>query len=149
MVNGTHSWMLVGPWYRWPSPGVPSSGRTSVPFLQKYETSDFVNEFLKDPQHSLVFLENEDRVFEVTPRVPPLPMVGGKVSNFAISTASSPSGVRPERMFDQHPDRRFNVSICSVNPRSVSSVMVLTLLRLVATQQRHPRLAGACFCALV
>ncbi len=92
MVNGTHPWMLVAPWYRWPLPGVPSSGRTSVPILQKYETGDFVNEFLKDPQHSLVFLENEDRVFELTPRVPPLPMLGGKVQNFAISTASSPGG---------------------------------------------------------
>jgi hypothetical protein len=92
MVSGAHPWMLVGPWYRWPSPGVPSSGRTTAPILQKYETGDYVNEFLNDPQHSLVFLENEDRVFEVTPRVPPLPLVNGKASNIAISLTGSPSG---------------------------------------------------------
>jgi hypothetical protein len=93
MVNGqNHPWMLAGPWYRWPQPGVPSSGRTSAPILQKYETGDFVNEFLKDPQHSLVFLENEDRVFETTPRVPPLPLLSGKISSLFASAVAAPGG---------------------------------------------------------
>ena len=92
MVSGTHPWMLVGPWYRWPSPGVPSSGRTTAPILQKYETADYINQFLADPQHSLVFNENEDRVFEITPRVPPLPFLNGKATSIAVSLPGSPSG---------------------------------------------------------
>jgi hypothetical protein len=43
--------------------------------FQKYETADLVNEFLKDPQHSLKLLD-EDFYHEVRPRTPPLPLLG-------------------------------------------------------------------------
>jgi hypothetical protein len=59
-----HPWRLVGPWYRWQRPGLPSAGRVSRPVFQKYDGSTFVAEFLKDPQHSLKFT-NEDFVHEV------------------------------------------------------------------------------------
>lgn len=59
-----HQWKLVGPWYRWPRPGLPSSGRASRPVFQKYDGPTFVAEFLKDPQHSLKF-QTEDFVHRV------------------------------------------------------------------------------------
>lgn len=59
-----HAWKLVGPWYRWMRPGVPSAGRVSRPVFQKYDGPTFVADFLKEPQHSLKFT-TEDRVHEV------------------------------------------------------------------------------------
>jgi hypothetical protein len=60
MVTTTHPWLLVGPWYRWQDPYDPRTGRASRPVFQKYDTSDFANEFLKDPQHSLKFIDPDD-----------------------------------------------------------------------------------------
>jgi len=110
-VNGAHPWLLVGPWYRWPTPGVPSTGRTSVPVIQKYETADFVNEFLKNPQHSLVFLDIEDRVFEVTPRVPPLPLIGGKRQSLSDNVMNN-TGIR-KLFLDTH--KRFYIVVCELH----------------------------------
>jgi hypothetical protein len=52
-VSGEHDWLLIAPWYRWGRQGVPA--RETRPELQKYETSDLVNVFLRDPQRSLKF----------------------------------------------------------------------------------------------
>jgi len=65
MVNG-HPWLLVGPWYRWPRAGVPGSGRGAPPALQKFASDDFVNEFLKRPQHSLKFDPDVDQAYAVS-----------------------------------------------------------------------------------
>jgi hypothetical protein len=62
MVNGAHPWLLAGPWYRWSDPYDPAVGRLSRPVFQKYETSDFATEFIKDPQRSLKFIDPEDLV---------------------------------------------------------------------------------------
>lgn len=64
-----HQWKLVGPWYRWQRPGLPSAGRSSPPVFQKYEGSTFVTEFLRDPQRSLKF-SAEDLVHEIKPLAP-------------------------------------------------------------------------------
>jgi hypothetical protein len=64
MVNG-HPWLLVGPWYRWAQAGLASSGRASAPALQKFASDDFVNDFLKQPQHSLKFDPDVDQVYAV------------------------------------------------------------------------------------
>jgi len=111
MVNGTNPWLLVGPWYRWPTPGVPATGRTSAPFIQKYETADFVNEFLKNPQHSLAFLDTEDRVFEVTPRVPPIPLLNGKLQSFSDNVMHN-TGIR-KLFLDTH--KRFYLVVCELH----------------------------------
>jgi hypothetical protein len=76
-VNGDgRQWLLLAPWYRWRRQHVPDeqTARTTVPVLQKYDTSDCVNAFMKDPQHSLTFVE-EDHVqyLERLPDLPPLP----------------------------------------------------------------------------
>lgn len=63
MVTGQqHPWVLVGPWYRWSSPYDRMVGRLERPVFQKFESSDFVNEFLKDPQHSLKYVDPDDYV---------------------------------------------------------------------------------------
>ncbi len=54
-----HDWKLVAPWWRWP--GLPAridtvQGRLTRPAIQKYETSNLVNEFLRDPQRCLKFV---------------------------------------------------------------------------------------------
>lgn len=61
-----HTWKLVGPWYRWTRPGVPSAGRPSRPVFQKYDGPGFIKDFLADPQRSLRFTD-EDFVHEVRP----------------------------------------------------------------------------------
>jgi hypothetical protein len=111
MVNGGHPWVLAAPWYRWPAPGVISTGRGSAPIIQKYETGDFVNQFLGDPQHSLQFLENEDRVFEVTPRVPALPLLNGKLQSFSTNTLKN-TGIR-KLFLDTH--KRFYLVVCELH----------------------------------
>lgn len=111
MVTGANPWLLVGPWYRWPTPGVTATGRTSAPFIQKYETADFVNEFLKNPQHSLAFLDTEDRVFEVTPRVPPIPLLNGKRQSFSDNVMHN-TGIR-KLFLDTH--KRFYLVVCELH----------------------------------
>ena len=111
MVSTAHPWMLVAPWYRWPSPGATASGRLSAPFIQKYETADFVNEFLKNPQHSLAFLESEDRVFEITPRVPPLPLLNGRKQSLSDNVMSN-TGIR-KLFLDTH--KRFYLVVCELH----------------------------------
>jgi len=54
MVNAAN-WMLVGPWYRWPQPGLPAAGRQSAPALQKFSGDDFIPGFMAKPQHSLKY----------------------------------------------------------------------------------------------
>jgi hypothetical protein len=70
VANLKRPWALVAPWYRWQHPAVPSSGRGTRPVFQKYDSPKLVEEFLRDPQHSLKFAD-EDFVHEVR-ALPPL-----------------------------------------------------------------------------
>ncbi len=56
---GEHKWYLVGPWYRWHSEEDPHGNKRSRPILQKYPDSDLVEQFLKNPQHSLKYLDED------------------------------------------------------------------------------------------
>ncbi|WLE98049.1 MAG: hypothetical protein QTN59_04255 [Candidatus Electrothrix communis] len=58
-----YPWKLGGPWYRQESIGGPAE-HGSRPILQKYASADFVNRFLKEPQKSLKFIEEDfiDRI---------------------------------------------------------------------------------------
>jgi hypothetical protein len=70
-ASAEHPWMLVAPWWHWPTQ--PSGhGRTSHPALQKYETSDLVNTFLADPQLRLEFQTAVDEFVQVTPAPSPM-----------------------------------------------------------------------------
>jgi len=65
MANTAHDWSLVGPWYRKESLGGGAVKRSAKPILQKYASSDFSNEFIKEPQKSLKFV-GEDFVTSST-----------------------------------------------------------------------------------
>ncbi|WP_137940367.1 hypothetical protein [Chitinivorax sp. B] len=64
MTTITHPWAITAPWYRWPLAGVPRSGRGTAPVIQKFASDDFINEFIKDLQHSVRYNE-DDQVFAV------------------------------------------------------------------------------------
>ena len=74
-------WMIVAPWWQWTGPaGVPqgekvtpdlAKGRLSVPVFQKYDSPKLVNEFIKDPQKRLKFVE-EDLVHALRPSPDPV-----------------------------------------------------------------------------
>ena len=61
--------MIVAPWWQWTDPETqppgkpvdprPLDGRLSRPIFQKYDSPDLVNEFLKDPQHCLKFIDDD------------------------------------------------------------------------------------------
>lgn len=93
MVN-THPWKLVAPWYRWQrqldEEGL--SPRQTRPVFQKFDQADFVKGFVKDPQHSLKFIDDVDRVFNVslTDAPAPGPFVGKFTRLFVPSPASGP-----------------------------------------------------------
>jgi hypothetical protein len=64
-------WALVAPWWKWrPDAKDTASGRLTRPVIQKYETSDLVNAFLKDPQRCLAYSDEDlvqtvDKVHDV------------------------------------------------------------------------------------
>jgi hypothetical protein len=104
--NGAHPWLLVAPWWRWQRQKDEEGldPRRTRPVFQKYESPDFVNVFLKEPQRSLKFLDEVDRVFKVDlmPAPPPLSaLFAGKSSRLfkppggqALDAKLSPTGVR-------------------------------------------------------
>ncbi len=60
MVTAQHPWLLVAPWYQWSDPYDPMAGRLSNPSIQKFESSNFVADFIRDPQHSLKYVDPDD-----------------------------------------------------------------------------------------
>ena len=60
-------WLLVAPWYRWPRQetelGLPP--RASRPVIQKYEDPKLVQMFTTEPQHSLVW-DDDDWVYQTS-----------------------------------------------------------------------------------
>src|SRR5215213_10346911 len=61
-----HPWSLTAPWWHWPAAGTPNRNvRKLPPALQKYDTSDPVSGFLKEPQKSLQY-DGQDRVQSLT-----------------------------------------------------------------------------------
>ena len=96
-------WKLVAPWYYWTrqiSAGLAPSPRATRPALQKFDRSDFVDGFLKEPQRSLKFKDQVDQVFAVN--LIPAPILssgvfaGKSITFFAPKTG--PGGApRPQR----------------------------------------------------
>jgi hypothetical protein len=88
-VHGAH-WRLVGPWYRWPRPGLPEDGRMAPPAIQKLAGNDFVAAFLAQPQHSLKY----DTVVDVVQShdLVGAGSSGGKISAlFALNSKGAPA----------------------------------------------------------
>ena len=59
-----HEWRLVGPWYYWQRQLDAEQRKPwqTKPAFQKFDQTEFVKSFAKDPQLSLRFLDNEDTV---------------------------------------------------------------------------------------
>jgi hypothetical protein len=78
----TRQWRLVAPWYHWDRQLAQQgfSPRQTRPVFQKFDQSDFVKGFTRDPQRSLKFDETIDRVSETrvtdAPPAPPGPFAG-------------------------------------------------------------------------
>lgn len=104
-------WMIVAPWWKWADRHDANSGRVSRPAIQKYDSPDMVNEFLKKPQVSLKFIE-EDLVHQVQ-NLPPALGLGGKPRRLADKTYV-PDGTNTRKIFrDTH--RRFYLVVCQVH----------------------------------
>jgi hypothetical protein len=65
-MSGEHPWKLVAPWWSWEPADDPQAGRSTAPLIQMFAADDFVEGFLKRPQHSLRFDEAIDRVGNIT-----------------------------------------------------------------------------------
>jgi hypothetical protein len=96
----SHPWRLVAPWYRWQRAAVPQYGRSTAPVFQKFAGSNFLQDFLEQPQHSLVF----DATTDVVSNIDLVSAVsGGNLPNklaalFATKTDGTP--VKPNETAD-------------------------------------------------
>lgn len=95
-------WKLVAPWYRWKQQGgdprdaidptAPPKPSAARPAIQKFENADFVNAFLKDPQRSLRFTDDDlvvvyEQVARLTSGV-----FAGKLPRLVTSKKGEPPG---------------------------------------------------------
>ncbi|MQA90383.1 MAG: hypothetical protein GEU90_09115 [Gemmatimonas sp.] len=74
-------WKLTAPWWRWPKLGTPDRDVKSLPpAVQKYDTSDPVSLFVKEPQKALAYTEDDLAHTLVTGSG------NGKISSFTNAT---------------------------------------------------------------
>lgn len=123
-ATGVHPWKLVAPWWRFKRQQDEEGldPRHTRPVFQKYESPDFINAFLAQPQQSLKFFEQVDRVFRVdllpAPAPTFLPFVGKASRLFkppgaaqALDAKLSPTGVR--KLFLETHNRHYLV-VCEL-----------------------------------
>ncbi|HEX8695867.1 MAG TPA: hypothetical protein VF746_25855 [Longimicrobium sp.] len=104
-------WKLIAPWWRWPklvpqTPGAPKRDvRSTRPVVQKYDTSDPVSLFVKEPQKSLLY-GDDDIVQKVVagPDVKP----SKTLSRYSLQ----PTGVR-KLFLPTH--KRFYLVVCELH----------------------------------
>jgi hypothetical protein len=104
-VTRTGDWRLVAPWWRWGS----QEGRATGPALQKYDTSDFVTDFLANPQRSLVIDGVDDRVQKLVPK--PAPRFGGRLR--ALADAELQPTTTLKLFLPTH--KRFYLVVCELH----------------------------------
>jgi len=113
MVSGGdgRDWLLVAPWYRWARQREAHGWRTreTRPVFQKYDVSDPVSAFVRDPQHSLRFTE-EDQVHALAPISGNGGGAGGKRRRLSDSRLL-PTGLR-KLFLDTH--KRFYLVVCEL-----------------------------------
>src|SRR4051794_31946176 len=115
-------WMIVAPWWQWTDPGSvppgqpvtpdPNRGRVSQPVFQKYDSPNLINDFIKDPQHSLRFVD-DDLVHNLQP-APTIPLgLHGLPRRFG-NLQYVPDGTNTRKIFlDTH--KRFYLVVCEVH----------------------------------
>ncbi|MEO8333812.1 MAG: hypothetical protein ABI664_02485 [bacterium] len=106
-----HPWALVAPWWKWPTPITSVSGRMTRPEIQKYETSKLVDEFIKNPQKYLKWMD-EDLVHVVQP-LPAIKGSNGQSRRFSdLAYVIDP--LRTRKIFlDTH--KRFYLVVCQIH----------------------------------
>ena len=113
-TNGAprHDWMIVAPWWLWPDPAATATGRLTHPELQKYETSKLVEEFMKDPERRLRWMD-EDLV-HVIQKAAPVPLgSNGKPRRFSeLESVVDPRLIR-KLFLDTH--KRFYLVVCQLH----------------------------------
>lgn len=92
MVTRLHEWKLVAPWWRWTRAAHPADGRDTAPALQKLAGDDFVEQFLADPQRSLVF----DPQVDVVSRLD----AAGVATGWMGRLVSRANATREDRLFE-------------------------------------------------
>jgi len=124
-------WMVVAPWWQWTDPASlppgkpvapdPKAGRLSQPVIQKYDSPGCVNTFIKNPQRSLAFIE-DDLVHSVQARTGGSETVTHKLFRLGATRSGStitdqqylPDGTDTRKIFlNSH--KRFYLVACSVH----------------------------------
>jgi hypothetical protein len=126
----TRPWKLVAPWYRWERQLVNEKRkpRQTRPVFQKFHEADFVRGFVKDPQRSLKFKDDVDRVFNVKLTDAPklaTPPFGGRFTRLYVPNPSEegqprvakeaslvPTGIR-KLYLDTH--KRYYLVVCELH----------------------------------
>ena len=93
-----HDWRIVAPWYRWELADGSEPERkvgAARPAFHKFSTTDFVADFLRDPQRSVVFDSSLDVAQQVVP-IRDEDLFDGDKQKWIASTrlAPDPSGTR-------------------------------------------------------
>ena len=124
--------MIVAPWWQWTDPAshlagqpvspAPLDGRLSQPVFQKYDSPDLINQFLKDPQHCLKFVD-DDLVHSLQPSPGPLLSKANKLlrigarklpDNSVVDQQYLPDGTNTRKIFlDTH--KRFYLVTCGIH----------------------------------
>jgi len=124
--------MIVAPWWQWTAPESvppgqpvtpkPLDGRLSRPIFQKYDSPGMVNDFIKDPQRCLKFID-DDLVHSLQASPGPALSKIGKLfrigarklpGNPAIDQQYLPDGTNTRKIFlDTH--KRFYLVACSIH----------------------------------
>ena len=81
-MSAQPDWLLVAPWYRWPRQAqeLGLAPRQTRPVVQKYEDPRLVDAFLADPQHSLVW-NDDDWVYQTTALTAGATVASGPLKN--------------------------------------------------------------------
>ena len=124
-------WMIVAPWWQWTDPESippgtlvtpdPIAGRLSRPVIQKYDSPNLVNDFIKNPQRCLTFVD-DDLVHAVQPRTGPSESLAGKLFRLGASKSGSsitdqqyvPDGTNTRKIF-LNTHKRFYLVACSMH----------------------------------
>lgn len=102
-------WTLTAPWWAWPKTGTAGRDpRTTAPLLQKYDSSDPVSGFVKEPQKRLSFLPED-----IVQHTLPYPAVAGKKPRLSdYKLVPDPNGTR-KLFLPSH--KRFYLVVCELH----------------------------------
>jgi len=124
-------WMIVAPWWQWTDPASvppgtrvvpdPIAGRLSRPVIQKYDSPKLVNDFIKDPQRCLKFVD-DDLVHSVQDRPGPSESLAHRLFRLGarrdgasiIDKQYLPDGTDTRKIF-LNTHKRFYLVVCSIH----------------------------------